>query len=70
MPRAAIISKPQKPEMREILPDLLNWLATHGFTCILDPESAEYLGRNDQAIERTEMPLHAPFRRPKHRFLG
>jgi NAD+ kinase len=60
MPKAAIISKPQKPEMKEILPDLLNWLATHGFTCLLDPESAEYLGRSEQAIQRFDMPAHAP----------
>jgi NAD+ kinase len=43
MPSAAIISKPQKPEMQQILPELTDWLAAHGYDCLLDPESAAYL---------------------------
>jgi NAD+ kinase len=59
MPKAAIISKPQKPELEQVLPELTQWLTNHQFEYILDAESAVYLG-SDEAIERTEMPEHAP----------
>jgi NAD+ kinase len=60
MPKAAIISKPQKPEMRQILPELTTWLATHGFDCILDPETAEYLDKKSEGIAREDLPAQSP----------
>jgi NAD+ kinase len=57
---AAIISKPQKPEMEEILPPLIAWLGEHEYECLLDPESAYYLARPQDAMEREEMPGHNP----------
>jgi NAD+ kinase len=64
MPKAAIISKPQKPEMEGILPELVNWLEERGYECILDPDSAAYLdgsgGHDEAAVEREEMAGHAP----------
>lgn len=60
MPKAAIISKPQKPEMETILPELIEWLGTHGFDCIVDHDSASYLGCEEKAIHRDEMPDHGP----------
>src|ERR1700761_418242 len=61
MPKAAIISKPQKAELEHILPELVGWLAEHGFDYILDPESAEYLkSQSEDAIERQFMPEHSP----------
>jgi len=60
MPVAAIISKPQKPELEAILLELLAWLEPHGFSALLDRESANYLGRPGDAIERVEMPEHGP----------
>jgi len=60
MPQAAIISKPQKPELRDVLTQLLDWFEAHGYTCVLDPESASYLGRSESAVERPEMPGHHP----------
>jgi NAD+ kinase len=60
MPKAAIISKPQKPEMRQILPELTTWLATHGFDCILDPETAEYLDKKSEGVAREDLPAQAP----------
>ncbi len=60
MPLAAIVSKPQKPELGQILADLLVWLSGHGFTFLLDPNSANYLGREDEAVERPEMPDQNP----------
>jgi NAD+ kinase len=60
MPKAAIISKPQKPEMQTILPELVEWLSARGHEVVLDPESAAYLGRSDEAVERNDMPEHNP----------
>ena len=55
MPKVAIISKPQKPELEFILTELIAWLTGHGFTPILEPDSASYLGLTDQAIARCDM---------------
>lgn len=60
MPLAAIVSKPHKPELEQILADLLTWLSGHGFSFLLDPNSAAYLRRENDAVERTEMPERAP----------
>jgi len=61
MPKAALISKPQKPELEHILSELVVWLAEHGFDYILDPESAGYLkSESEDAVERQFMPEHAP----------
>ena len=48
MPLAGIISKPQKPELGTILPELRAWLGERGWSCVLDPESAAYLRENSQ----------------------
>jgi NAD+ kinase len=60
MRKAAIISKPQKPELCEILAQLLEWFKERGYECVLDPESAGYLERRQDAVERPEMPRHHP----------
>jgi NAD+ kinase len=61
MPKAAIISKPQKAELEHILPELVVWLSENGFDYILDPESAEYLKASaEDAVERQFMPEHGP----------
>jgi NAD+ kinase len=43
MPRIAIISKPQKEELRHLLPELVLWLKSHGHEPLLDPVSANYV---------------------------
>ena len=60
MPKAAIISKPLKRELRQILLDLVAWLEKHGFEAMLDPDSANYLDRPTDALERRDMPAHEP----------
>lgn len=60
MPKAAIISKPQKPELCEILAELLSWFKERGYECVLDPESAGYLNRRQDGVERPDMPTHNP----------
>jgi NAD+ kinase len=59
MPKAAIISKPQKPELEQILADLTAWLKGHGFEYILDVESASYLNSPDP-VDRAFMPEQSP----------
>ena len=59
MPLAAIISKPQKPELRTILPELIGWLSHRGYSYLVDPDSAHYIDAADP-IERDDMPEHKP----------
>jgi NAD+ kinase len=59
MPLAAIISKPQKPELAGILRELVSWLENHDYQCVLDPDSAAYLGVPG-GIERPELPARKP----------
>ena len=59
MPLAAIISKPQKPELRTILPELITWLSHRGYHYLLDPHSASYIDAADP-IEREELPDYNP----------
>jgi NAD+ kinase len=57
---AAIISKPQKPEMETILPELTRWLLAHNYDCILDPDSADYLKTPNLAVPRNDLVRHKP----------
>jgi NAD+ kinase len=59
MLQAAIISKPQKPELAGILSDLVAWLKAHGYEYLLDPDSAAYL-HAPNPTERADMPDHRP----------
>src|SRR5437870_3555966 len=57
--KAAIISKPQKPELESILPELLAWLKSHDYEALLDPSSAAYIGASN-SIERDDIAQHNP----------
>ena len=56
---AAIISKPQKPELATILPDLMTWLRDHDYAYVLDESSAAYVGSKD-GVRREELPQREP----------
>ena len=56
--KAAIISKPQKPEVATLLPELLTWLKARGYEALLDSDSAAYL--NQQGIDRGLLASHRP----------
>jgi NAD+ kinase len=56
--RAAIISKPQKPEVATLLPELIDWLRAHNYEALLDTDSAAYL--NQSGIDRAHLPEHNP----------
>jgi NAD+ kinase len=59
MLQAAIISKPQKPEVAGILRDLIAWLEARNYHYLLDPDSAAYIGAPNP-IERIDLPKHKP----------
>ena len=56
---AAIISKPQKPELSTILPELIRWLRERSYQAILDPDSSAYIN-GTAPVPREEMPQHVP----------
>ena len=56
MPTVAIVTKPNKPEIKEVLSQVIDWLRSHGYEVLLDPCSAEYIKGLPQA-ERDK--LHA-----------
>lgn len=39
---AAIISRPDRDKVAEVIPDLLKWFADHGYNVIIDEQSARY----------------------------
>jgi len=59
MLQAAIISKPQKPELAGILSDLVAWLNARAYHYLLDPDSAAYLNAPNP-VERVDLPQHKP----------
>jgi NAD+ kinase len=59
MLQAAIISKPQKPELAGILSDLIAWLQARNYHFLLDPDSAAYVNAPN-AIQRIDLPKHKP----------
>lgn len=56
---AAIISKPAKPELAEIVPEVLRWLAVHGYRVYIDQQTAAY-GTNEFVVPRTEIARYQP----------
>jgi NAD+ kinase len=55
----AIMSKPQKPELAAILPELTGWLRLRGYEPILDPISASYMGC-EETVPRHRMHERQP----------
>jgi NAD+ kinase len=51
---AAIISRPDRPEVAQILPGLLRWFNEHGYRVVTDAETAEYVTGLD-VVPRSEM---------------
>lgn len=51
---AAIISRPDRPEVGKIIPGLLSWLGEHGYKVVVDQETSKYAsGQN--VVPRSEM---------------
>src|SRR6266702_1747995 len=54
---AAIISRPDRPEVAKILPGLFAWLTEHGYKIIIDVETAKYFD-GQVVVPRSEMSSH------------
>jgi NAD+ kinase len=51
---AAIISRPARHEVADTVPRLLEWLHAHGYSVIVDPETAKY-ANGEEEVARSEM---------------
>ena len=51
---AAIISRPDRPEVGQIIPDLLLWLGNHGYEVVTDLETAKYAA-GKEAVPRPQL---------------
>ena len=49
-----IVSKPNKPEVAQIMPPLMEWLRSHDYTFIVDPETAPHV-KGVESVSRAEM---------------
>jgi len=55
----AIVCKPRKQELTQLLPELIDWLRKHDFDPLLDFEGAAYT-QSAPAVERSDLPAHKP----------
>ena len=51
-----IISKPKKPEIKEIVPPLVEWLRARNIETLVDRETGTILDSYDRCLSRNEMP--------------
>jgi len=54
--RVGIISKPKKTEVREIVPNLLQWLQEHSIEAFIDKETSVILQTSRHSLTRNQMP--------------
>ncbi len=59
MKSAAIFSKPAKPELAQIVPELLRWLSEHGYQVVVDQETAAYASV-PEVVERVAVAAREP----------
>ena len=57
--RVGIISKPKKAEVREIVPDLLEWLRERSIEAYIDKETGAIMKTKEHCLTRNEMPAQA-----------
>jgi NAD+ kinase len=51
---AAIISRPNRPDVAQILPELFTWLSEHGYNIIVDLETSKYIS-GQEVVPRLQM---------------
>jgi NAD+ kinase len=51
---AAIISRPDRPEVAHVVPGLLSWFKNHGYKVIVDPETSAYAA-GQEVVPREQM---------------
>lgn len=59
MTRVAIVSKPNREELKRLLPDLVAWLRRRGYEPLLDRESGCYTTAAP-SVDRVDLPKQAP----------
>ena len=59
MTRVAIVCKPHKEELTQIVPELIAWLRERGYEPVLDHEGGRYTNAAP-SVDRTELPAHGP----------
>ena len=55
----AIVSKPRRQELAQLLPELIGWLRKHDYEPLLDCEGASYTDAAP-AVDRADLPAHKP----------
>jgi NAD+ kinase len=55
----AIVSKPAKPELADILPQLFEWLDQHHYAVLIDRETAAYTN-NREIVDRDQIGMRKP----------
>jgi len=55
---AGIMSKPSKPELAQVVPELLDWFRKHQYQVVVDRETSAY-ARGFESIARSEMASRA-----------
>jgi NAD+ kinase len=51
---AAIISRPNRPEVAKVMPVLLKWLGEHGYKVVIDTESSQYVS-GQESVARAQI---------------
>lgn len=59
MKSAAIFSKPAKPELAQIVPELLRWFQEHDYKVVVDHETAAYAS-GPEVVERSAVAARSP----------
>jgi NAD+ kinase len=56
----AIVSKPDKPELGHIVPELMGWLAQHGYDVVIDMETTAYATTEARVVTRDKLASAKP----------
>jgi NAD+ kinase len=60
MKLVAIVSKPEKPELTQIVPALMEWLGQRGYAVVIDSETVSYIGRSADVVAREQLASRNP----------
>lgn len=59
MKRVGIVAKVDRPEAREIVPRLVEWLADRGAQALLEKETAELIAHPKTVVRKSDLPAQA-----------
>lgn len=60
MKSAGIVSKPEKPELSQIVPELVRWLEQHSYHVFMDQETAAYMENSHEVLHREQIASRNP----------